>query len=230
MLSWIAKPLNKVSKEQNSSVPSCSRNRRRHILLLTITSLLLLPVGIAIFLAARLSIWSTFFLYSSWHRLPGKPALINQVFNNFLLTKIKLEKIVTDVSQLLWIRAAVKVSPKPLQDEETPSRQGHDSSGSVETLMQDESVTFATLSYYMVGEMRGTLAVVRYHARNEQGEALVVAEDRFEDTPDDFCRLQDDVEEALLNGYDVCVMSQHDPETFQKIHSFILEGGGQIDV
>ena len=137
--------------------------------------------------------------------------MIDQAFNSFLLTKVKLEKIVTDVTQLLWIRAAVKISSEPLQHKEPSGRKGH----------------MAMLCYYRVERIPGTLAIVRYHARNPTDDLMGVAEDRFEDNPDDFCRLQEDVEEALLTGVDVCVMSQYEPETFEKIRHFLPEGGGQ---
>ena len=45
-----------------------------------------------------------------------------------------------------------------------------------------------TLFYYMVSEMPGTLAIVRYHARDDHDRTTAVAEDTFFDTPDDFCR------------------------------------------
>ena len=43
------------------------------------------------------------------------------------------------------------------------------------------------------------------------------------DTPEDFCRLQDDVEDALLTGVDVCVMSFHEPETFENINKYLID-------
>ena len=137
--------------------------------------------------------------------------MIDQILNRLLLTKIQLEKVVTDVSQLLWVRAAVKVSPKTFQDKEAPSGKGH----------------LAMLCYYRVEKIPGTLAIVRYHARNQAENIVGVAEDRFEDNPDDFCRLQEDVEQALMGGVDVCVMSPHDPATFERIQNFLPEGGGQ---
>ena len=49
-----------------------------------------------------------------------------------------------------------------------------------------DETAFATLSYYCVSEMPGTLAVVRYHARDDHDRTTAVAEDTFFDTPDDF--------------------------------------------
>ena len=86
-----------------------------------------------------------------------------------------------------------------------------------------DETAFATLSYYMVSEMPGTLAIVRYHARDDHDRTTAVAEDTFFDTPEDFCRLQDDVEDALLTGVDVCVMSNHPPEDFDGINKYLLD-------
>ena len=71
-----------------------------------------------------------------------------------------------------------------------------------------DETAFATLSYYHC--QRKCLErspSCRYHARDDHDRTTAVAEDTFFDTPDDFCRLQDDVEDALLTGVDVCVMS-----------------------
>ena len=85
-----------------------------------------------------------------------------------------------------------------------------------------DETAYATLSYYCVSEMPGTLALVRYHATDGKRSSIAVAEDLFFDTPDDFCRLQDDVEDALLSGVDACVMSHHEPETFSEIAKYLV--------
>ena len=47
----------------------------------------------------------------------------------------------------------------------------------------------------------------------------------------DFCKLQDDVEEALLTGIDVCVMSNHPPETFEEIAKYLtINENGDVEV
>ena len=81
-----------------------------------------------------------------------------------------------------------------------------------------EETAFATLSYYMVSEMPGTLAIVRYHARDDHDRTTAVAEDTFFDTPDDFCSCRM-MSKTLLTGVDVCVMSNHLPETFDAINN-----------
>jgi hypothetical protein len=75
----------------------------------------------------------------------------------------------------------------------------------------------------MVSEMPGTLAIVRYHARDDHDRTTAVGEDMFFDSPDDFCRLQDDVEDALLTGVDVCIMSNHPPEDFSEIDKYLWD-------
>ena len=203
MLCWIVRLLNVVSTEHNSSAQSYS-NKGKHFLRLIITSLFLLPVGVAIFLVVKLNNWLTSCLYGCW-RLTRKPTAVDQAFHSFLLTKIKLEKAVTDVFQLLWVRAAFKVSPESFQGEEPPRREGH----------------LTMLVYYKLEAVPGTLALVRYEAINEFG--IAIAEDQFHDTPDEFCRLQDDVPRALANGLDVYIVSPHEPETFEGISQFIAQ-------
>ena len=50
----------------------------------------------------------------------------------------------------------------------------------------------------MLPKSAGVLAVARYHATDDEGRILAVAEDIFYDTAEDFCRVQDDVEESLI--------------------------------
>ena len=64
-----------------------------------------------------------------------------------------------------------------------------------------DETAFATLSYYMVSEMPGTLRSSGItHAMTTIAPPSCWA---FFDTPEDFCRLQDDAEDALLTGVDV---------------------------
>lgn len=125
-----------------------------------------------------------------------------------------------NLAKRLLIFATLHITPKPLELEETTGGQTHNGDSNGAEVAMDEAA-YATLSYYMVSEMPGTLAIVRYHARDDFSTA--VAEDTFFDTPGDFCRLQDDVEDALLTGVDVCVMSNHPPENFGEIAKYLLD-------
>ena len=135
-----------------------------------------------------------------------------------------------DLAKFLIGFASVQLSSEALQLKKPASRERHNESSGGGKAAMDETA-FATLSYYMVSEMPGTLAIVRYHARDDHDRTTAVAEDTFFDTPDDFCRLQDDVEDALLTGVDVCVMSNHAPEVFPDIDKFItLNEDGDLEV
>ena len=135
-----------------------------------------------------------------------------------------------DLAKFVLRVAVVEVAAESLQLEKPTGGETHNENSSSGKAAMDETA-FATLSYYMVSEMPGTLAIVRYHARDDHDRTTAVAEDNFFDTPDDYARLQDDVEDALLTGVDVCVMSNHDPEVFPDINKFIeLTEDGDIEV
>ena len=126
-----------------------------------------------------------------------------------------------DLAKFVLRFAVVKIAPETLQLEKPTGGKTHNGNSSGAEVAMDETA-FSTLSYFMVSEMPGTLAIVRYHARDDHDRTTAVAEDTFFDTPDDFCRLQDDVEDALLTGVDVCVMSNHPPEDFEGINKYIM--------
>jgi len=142
--------------------------------------------------------------------------------NGFLLLKVQGEQRMADLAKFLLRVTVVKISTEAFQGEELASRERHNGNSEGSRVAMDENA-FATLSYYMVSEMPGTLAIVRYHARDDYDRTSAVAEDSFFDTPEDFCRLQDDVEDALLTGVDVCVMSNHEPETFADINKYLYD-------
>ena len=156
--------------------------------------------------------------------------MVYKACNSFLLLKVQGEQRMADLAKFLIGFASVQISSEALQLEEPTGGQRHNEISSGAEVAMDETA-FATLSYYCVSEMPGTLAVVRYHARDDHDRTTAVAEDTFFDTPDDFCRLQDDVEDALLTGVDVCVMSNHDPSVFPDINKFIqVNEDGDLEV
>ena len=167
----------------------------------------------------------------SWGLVRGKPALIDQGFYSVLLLKIQFEQAVTNAAKLFWVRALIQVTPKLFQQEETSGGKRHDGDVAEGSAVQEEVNAFATLSYYIVSETPGVIAIVRYHAKDDHDRTTAVGEDCFEDTPEDFCRLQDDVEQALLSGVDVAVMSPYDPDTFEGISQFLdINPDGSVDV
>ena len=148
--------------------------------------------------------------------------MVYKGLNSLLLLKVQGEERMADLAKFVLRFAVVKITPETLQLEETTGGQTHNEISNGAKVGMDETA-FATLSYYMVSEMPGTLAIVRYHARDDHDRTTAVAEDTFFDTPEDFCRLQDDVEDALLTGVDVCVMSFHEPETFENINKYLID-------
>ena len=149
--------------------------------------------------------------------------MADEGLHRLLLVKIELEQRVTNLAETLWIAAVRQVSPELLQQEQAVGREHHNggSEGGVAMNNEAEAQVFSTLSFYMVSEMPSVLGIVRYHAYDDHDRTLAVAEDVFSDTPDDFCRIQDNVEDALMNGMDVCVMSNYEPDYFPDIAKFI---------
>jgi hypothetical protein len=79
------------------------------------------------------------------------------------------------------------------------------------------------LSYYRTSELAGALAVARYEVRDDHDQILMIGEDIFYDTPEDFVRLETDVIEAVYSGVDTCVASNLDPELLPQIWDIIKD-------
>lgn len=152
-----------------------------------------------------------------------KPALLDKAFNCLLLAKIQGEERVSNLTELTWLAAVLEVPPESLQLEEAicgkRHNEGRGDGGSVES----ESTVFSLLSFYCVSEIPNVLAIVRYHAYDDHDRTLAVAEDIIYDTPDEFCRIEQQVEDALINGMDVSIMSNHQPDYFPVINSYITD-------
>ena len=78
-----------------------------------------------------------------------------------------------------------------------------------------------TLTYYQCSEIKGFLALVRYTAYNPDGLPEAVSEDFYADDPDEFCRLEADVEKALVGGIDTSIMSSYESDTFPVINTYL---------
>lgn len=83
------------------------------------------------------------------------------------------------------------------------------------------SMDFTTITYYSVSKSADTLAVVRYTAYDDAGSPIAVCEDHYGDTPEEFCRIETDVETALVGGIDVSVMSHYESEIFPVISDYL---------
>ena len=78
-----------------------------------------------------------------------------------------------------------------------------------------------TLTYYQVSKVEGFLAVVRFTAYNPDGLPEAICEDFYADDPEEFCRLEEDVEKALSGGIDTSIMSSYESDTFPVISTFL---------
>ncbi|MEL0119151.1 MAG: hypothetical protein VXB01_09440 [Opitutae bacterium] len=50
---------------------------------------------------------------------------------------------------------------------------------------------------------------------------MAICEDLYRDTPEEFCRLEQDVETALVSGIDVLVMSHYEADVFPVISEYL---------
>ena len=78
-----------------------------------------------------------------------------------------------------------------------------------------------TITYYELTKAVPYLAIVRYTAYHPDGKPLKVGEYLYQDTPDDFCRLEEDVEKALQNGIDASILSAYEHEVFPVLSSYL---------
>ena len=78
-----------------------------------------------------------------------------------------------------------------------------------------------TITYYTVSEVEGWGAVVRYTAYNPDGVPAAICDDCYADDPEEFCRLEADVEKALIGGIDTSIMSSYESDTFPVINTFL---------
>ena len=87
--------------------------------------------------------------------------------------------------------------------------------------VQARFMGFTTLTYYSVSKVKDQLAIVRYTAYGNDGSPVAVCEDGYMDTPEEFCRIEEDVETALVSGIDVSVMSHYESDLFPTISEYL---------
>tara|TARA_E500000178_G_C16950961_1_gene721271 strand:+ start:554 stop:808 length:255 start_codon:yes stop_codon:yes gene_type:complete len=78
-----------------------------------------------------------------------------------------------------------------------------------------------TVTYYELQREQPYLAIVRYTAYGSDGQPVGVCEDIYDDTAEEFCRLEKDVNTALKNGIDASIMSFYEHEIFPVISMFL---------
>jgi hypothetical protein len=85
----------------------------------------------------------------------------------------------------------------------------------------EHPMELTTITYYRVTPVKDLLAVVRYTAYNPDGLPEAICEDLYRDDPDEYCRLEADVEKALLSGIDASIMSSYEPDFFPVICNYL---------
>lgn len=153
--------------------------------------------------------------------MPWKPTLINKAFHGLLLQQVHLQERLSNFAELLWILTVSEGAADSLDLEEPARGQSHNG-GNAGSVMA-ESPVFSHLSYYCVSEIPNILAIVRYSASNDHDQIMAVAEDNFFDNEEEYVRLQVEVEDALMTGVDVAVMSSHEPEYFPTIWGYLAD-------
>lgn len=78
-----------------------------------------------------------------------------------------------------------------------------------------------TITYYELKQPQPFLALVRYTAYGNDGKALKVFEGVYDNDPDEFCRLENDIETALKGGIDTSIQSEYEYEIFPVISSYL---------
>lgn len=76
---------------------------------------------------------------------------------------------------------------------------------------------WATITYYELKGSKQYLAIVRYTAYGRDLLPISICEDIYQDTPEDFCRLERDIEIALNSGIDASVLSTYAHDVFPSI-------------
>lgn len=146
-----------------------------------------------------------------------KPAITCHVLYHILLVKVQTVVSERKLAKLRRIAAASKSSAGAFEAE--ASACVHDQNGLVGPLAVGRQTQFA---FYLVKRYTPTtLAVVRYTTWTEYGTVLEVAEEYFEDCPEELQRLEHEVMAALHSGVDTIVQSWYEIDTFPHLAELV---------
>ena len=139
------------------------------------------------------------------------------------MTEPEIEELVSNVFDFAQIVATPDFISEDSSSELSFQREfGHDE-GESNVVVGEEGIDYVptTLTFYVVSKLEGLCGLARFSAYDESGEVLVVTEDTYGANTAERARLDQEVEDALINGIDVVVMSHEDVETFPAIHSVL---------
>lgn len=77
------------------------------------------------------------------------------------------------------------------------------------------------ITYYKLPKKQNYLAKVRYTAFDKNGRAFAVRENLYEDTPDEFCRLEADIQLALSGRIETTILSSYEQDLFPVISDYL---------
>ena len=163
-------------------------------------------------------------LLNSRGRVSREPTLRNKLFYRFLLMKIQSEQFSSDSLQRVWVATRLKLSLHPFELEEPPGGHSHNGSiGEEQDVEEEESIVFSTLDFYCTSEIPGVLAIVRFTTSDDHERVFDVTEVIYSDSPEGYCKLEEDVPVALAHGIDVAVLTHLDAEDLPEINAFLVD-------
>ena len=77
------------------------------------------------------------------------------------------------------------------------------------------------ITYYKLPKKQDYLAKVRYTAFAKDRKPISVYEGVYEDTPEEFCRLERDLELALESGIETTILSSYEQDLFPVISEYL---------
>ncbi len=155
-------------------------------------------------------------------RVSREPTLRDKLFHRVLLLKIQSEQFSSDGLERVWISTRLKLPLHPLQLEESPSGHSHNGSIREEQDVEEKSTVFLTFDFYPAFEIPGVLAIVRFTIPDSHDHPGVdVTEVVYPNSPDGYCRLEEDVPSALAHGVNVLMLSHMDTGDLPEINALL---------
>jgi len=166
---------------------------------------------------------STMYLLNSWGRVSRQPTPRDKLFHRLLLLKIHSEELVSDGLQSLWVATRLDLPPHPLQLEKPPGGHSHNGSSKEGRDVEEESAVYSRLNFFCSVQIPDVIAIVRFTTADDHDRVLDVEEVIYADTPEDYCKLETDVPQALAHGIDVLLTTHLEPEDLPAINAFIID-------
>jgi hypothetical protein len=175
-------------------------------------------------------LWSLMSSVAFWV-LARRPSHLPPSGDYLLMTEPEIEELVSNVFDFAQIVATPDLIGEDPASELSFQREfGSHDEGESSVVVEEEGIDYVptTLTFYVVSEVPGLSAIARFTAYDENGEVLVITEDTYGANTAERTRLDEEVEDALINGIDVVVMSHEDVETFPVIHSVLGEDPKEV--